>query len=315
MTIVKKCMALLLVVFLSFQICVLAYAEESTDEILKVVNSDSITDEWAKRIARCVYERANKIWELAIEDEAEKINRNELDPEKALTNLRACNFLENTSLILDKYNPYVRKMGIPKVISHEEFDKQSVGKKVFHRGVNATDTEHLSEYTEQLLSGKFKNGIENSGIFASTVRYEKDKERGISSGHKGIVSIPSEVESAESHAHDTVHLGRIFSFFYDPETTRVVNSENIAKIINEYYKLYAQDDVQSILCSLFDEDGNCLDKKQAFLLLCYGTCPTTKLVSLILGAEVCRSEYECQVFDPGVITFDAYQEDFPVIKE
>ena len=201
------------------------------------------------------------------------------------------------------------------MISHEEFDKQSVEKKVFHRGVNATDTEHLSEYTEQLLSGKFKNGIENSGIFASTVRYEKDKERGISSGHKGIVSIPSEVESAESHAHDTVHLGRIFSFFYDPETTRVVNSENIAKIINEYYKLYAQDDVQSRLCSLFDEDGNCLDKKQAFLLLCYGTCPTTKLVSLILGAEVCRSEYECQVFDPGVITFDAYQEDFPVIKE
>ncbi len=250
----------------------------------------TMTNQQAEKIADSVYKKANLVWERLIADEAQQ----GIVGKDALSNINDDNYHINTIKILDKYCYNYRK---PRVISHEEFEKQKVDKTVLYRGIKAETHKVLDERTKQLFSGKFADGAENSGIFASVFKEIKDID--------GDISTSTEA-AAEYYAIEGCQNGRIYSFFYDPHEVNVLHDPYTVKEI--YNKKY------------FDHfsDWDCMKKasaKDLFLSMCLGYYPLeTKCLSRILNCDAVETHgWQYQIFNPGILVFDAEYQDIEKI--
>jgi hypothetical protein len=235
--------------------------------------------------ADLMYQNANKVWDAAVAAN---------DP--LIRGFNARNFLLDSPEIVRKYCSSSGD-GKPKVLPHEEFEKQKEGKQVLYRGI-ADGTKLATDYSQQLKYGEYFNGFENNGIFASIYGKMADLPK---TGGRWIGVITSEM--AEYYTHGK---GVICRFFFDQSEVNAISLEESDAVIKAYREKYLPS-----FRTLNEEYLKGLSAKELFLHLCFDFGQSREIRSLLLGAKVLISQGGCryQIFDRTILTVDEQDED------
>lgn len=243
----------------------------------------SIPEAEAMELANLVYERAQAVWERATKEAKEKG-----------TTLTCKNCLE-VETIMGQYCPF--NSDVPTIVDHKTFEELKTNKIVLYRGFSAPSEDLANQWSINTKTGVYKQGEEHNGLFCSIYKKQSDCPEGGS---------PLDM-AAESYTDSAPHK-RIISFFCDPEKARI--GHDIYKIIETYEEMCSYSKkVGNSRMALTDSELESLTDRDRFLYLITFGCPATKYFAQLLGYDAIESDdWQYQIFNPGILTFDEQDE-------
>lgn len=120
----------------------------------------SIPEAQAIELAKLAHERAQAVW-AQYEEDSKKAGKT-----------AQCKSFDDIAAILNKYCPHNSEA--PKIVKHKKFEELKVGKKLLYRGIAGTSDSKVDKLSAETKNGKFRDGEENSGVFASTYKKVTD---------------------------------------------------------------------------------------------------------------------------------------------
>lgn len=242
-----------------------------------------ISDSEATALAELVYKRAQEVWERATKEAKEK----------GIT--LTCRSIPEVEAIMDQYCPF--NSSLPKIVDHKTFEESKTNKLVLYRGFAAPSEALANQWSIDTKTGVYKQGIEHDGLFCSIYKKQSD-----------CPEYGSPLDMAAESYTDSDPYKRIITFFCDPEKARI--GHDIYKIIETYEEMcsYSKKVGNSRMALTDHELGSLTDRDRFLYLITFG-CPATKYFAQLLGYDAIESDdWQYQIFNPGILTFDEQDE-------